>query len=227
VVIGEAFGHWFNDWIANRYIKKHHGSFELEVRLWTAYVGQILIIPGLIGVGQALENHAHWAILAVTWGLYVAGGMITATGLTAYCLQSYPDASGEISSWLNFFRTAGGFMISYVQVDWAKRSGAKTSLGIQAAIATFAFITIIPLLQIKGKALRHWGDPIRFQHVAKSNKIVVGSIEAGSDGGRLYSNDEGNDSKEKRDMTIIKEDEASLEKLDSIGFVDGATAERV
>jgi hypothetical protein len=25
VVIGEAFGHWFNDWMANRYIARHHG----------------------------------------------------------------------------------------------------------------------------------------------------------------------------------------------------------
>jgi hypothetical protein len=118
-------------------------------------------------------------------------------------------------------------MISYVQVDWAKRTGAKSSLGTQAAIATFAFITIIPLLQIKGKALRHWGGPIRFQHVAEDNKVVVESIETGSGGRRFYSNDEGNDSKEKRDMTIIKEDEASIEKLDSIGFVDGVIAERV
>jgi hypothetical protein len=50
--------------------------FEPEVRLWTTYIGEILMIPGLIGVGQALENHAHWAILAVAWGLYVAGTII-------------------------------------------------------------------------------------------------------------------------------------------------------
>ena len=118
-------------------------------------------------------------------------------------------------------------MISYVQVDWAKRTGAKTSLGTQAAIATFAFITIIPLLQIKGKALRQWGGPIRFQHVGEDKKVVVESIEARSYGRRLYDDDEGNDSKEKRDIATIKEDEGSIERLDSIGVVDGVIVERV
>jgi len=101
-------------------------------------------------------------------------------------------------------------MVSYVQVDWAKRTGAKSSLGTQAAIATFAFITIIPLLQIKGKALRHWGGPIRFQHVGEDNKVILESIEARSDGRGLYSHDEGDDSKEKKDLTIIKETEGSI-----------------
>lgn len=50
--------------------------FEPEARLWTIYIGEILMVPGLIGVGQALENHAHWAVLAVSWGLYVTGTII-------------------------------------------------------------------------------------------------------------------------------------------------------
>ena len=106
VIIGEVFGHWFNDWMANRYVAKHHGCrfiiylhqivisntrlisfvsvFEPEVRLWTCYIGEILMIPGLIGVGQALENHAHWAVLGVAWGLYVCGTIIVSC--TPSCL---------------------------------------------------------------------------------------------------------------------------------------------
>lgn len=34
------------------------------------------MIPGLIGVGQGLQNHAHWSVLAVSWGLYVCGAII-------------------------------------------------------------------------------------------------------------------------------------------------------
>lgn len=34
------------------------------------------MVPGLVGVGQALENHSHWAVLAVSWGLYVTGTII-------------------------------------------------------------------------------------------------------------------------------------------------------
>jgi len=68
-----------------------HLAFEVEVRLWTAYAGQVLIIPGIIGVGQALENHAHWAILAVAWGLYVAGGLIVSSII--FLIQIFPSCS--------------------------------------------------------------------------------------------------------------------------------------
>lgn len=57
VLLGEFFGHFFNDWVANRYIKKHGGIFRPEARLWTNYVGAFFMIPGLIIVGQALEKH--------------------------------------------------------------------------------------------------------------------------------------------------------------------------
>ncbi|KAF9517578.1 hypothetical protein BS47DRAFT_509296 [Hydnum rufescens UP504] len=105
VVIGETFGHFFNDWLANRYISRHHGLFEPEARLWTIYIGEVLMIPGLIGVGFSLQDHTHWAVLAVSWALYVCGTMVVTTSITAYALDAYPGASGEVSSWLNASRT--------------------------------------------------------------------------------------------------------------------------
>ena len=41
VALGEAFGHWFNDFLANRYVRKHGGVFKPEARLWTNYIGKI------------------------------------------------------------------------------------------------------------------------------------------------------------------------------------------
>lgn len=58
--------------------------------------------------------------------------MITTVAITAYCLDSYPEGSGEIvrqeirvevmtlltqqykAAWINFARTTGGFIISSV-----------------------------------------------------------------------------------------------------------------
>lgn len=34
VIIGEVFGHYFNDWLANRYIAKHHGREFLKAQFY-------------------------------------------------------------------------------------------------------------------------------------------------------------------------------------------------
>ena len=58
---------------------------------------------------------------SVSWGLYVYGIMITTVAVSSYALDSYPEASGEVSAWINFSRTVGGFVISYFQVSWAEK----------------------------------------------------------------------------------------------------------
>ncbi|RVX67272.1 hypothetical protein B0A52_09309 [Exophiala mesophila] len=148
-LLGEMSGHWLHDFIATRYIKAHDGKFEPEVRLWAMWVATPFMLAGLVGLGFALEEGYHYMVTSVFWGLYVFGIMITTVGLNAYNLDSYPEASGEVSSWINFCRTTGGFIISYFQVTWAQAQGTKTSFGIQAAICGFAFL-LICLLQVFG-----------------------------------------------------------------------------
>ena len=87
--------------------------------------------------------------------------MITTVALNAYNLDSYPEASGEVSSWINFSRTTGGFIVSYFQVSWATSVGAKASFGTQAAICGAAFVLILVLLKF-GKQLRLKSGPLNF-----------------------------------------------------------------
>lgn len=161
-LLGEVVGHWLHDFIATRYIRTHAGHFEPEVRLWAMWVSTPFMLAGLVGLGFALEEGYHYMITSVFWGLYVFGIMITTVGLNAYNLDSYPEASGEVSSWINFCRTTGGFIISYFQVTWAQAQGTKTSFGIQAAICAFAFFLIVGL-QLFGKKLRVRAGPLGFQ----------------------------------------------------------------
>ena len=164
VVVGELAGHWLHDALAQQYIRTHRGHFEPEVRLRAIFVSLPFMIVGIVLLGQSLENAWHYMVTAVAWGLYVFGIMITTVAVNSYCLDSYPEASGEVSAWLNFLRTMGGFIISYFQVRWATDQGAKISFGIQAAIMAAAFVIILCLVRW-GKAMRVWAGPLNFNTV--------------------------------------------------------------
>jgi hypothetical protein len=161
VILGEATGHWMHDALAKRYIRRHNGHFEPEARLRAVFFSMPFVIVGLVLIGQCFENGWHYMATSVCWGMYVFGMMITTVALSSYCLDSYPEASGEVSAWLNMARTVGGFIVSYFQVTWAEAQGTKLSFGIQAAVCAGAFLFIVILLW-RGKAMRVWAGPLNF-----------------------------------------------------------------
>lgn len=159
VGIGEFFGHFFNDYLANRYVRKHNGMFKPEARLWTCWIGALLMIPGLIAVGQTLAKHLSYAGIIMGWGIYTVGVMLASVAITAYLLDSYPNASSEVAGFLNFARTIGGFSVGYFQAPWGEAVGYGLSFGIQAIIIGVA-MCIIAVLQIWGGKLRTKGGPV-------------------------------------------------------------------
>ncbi|KAK4183721.1 putative permease of the major facilitator superfamily [Podospora australis] len=161
VTLGEITGHWLHDALAKQYIRSHRGHFEPEVRLRAVLLAMPIVIVGLVLIGQSFENEWHYMVTSVTWGLYVFGMMITTVALSSYCLDSYPEASGEVSAWLNMARTVGGFIVSYFQVTWAQAQGTKKSFGIQAGICGGAVIFVV-ILMLWGKRLRIWAGPLNF-----------------------------------------------------------------
>ncbi|KAK3906149.1 putative transporter mfs2 [Staphylotrichum tortipilum] len=161
VLLGEAAGHWLHDALARRYIRTHNGHFEPEARLRAICFSMPLVIVGLVLIGQCFENAWHYMVTSVCWGLYVFGMMVTTVAISSYCLDSYPEASGEVSAWLNMARTVGGFIVSYFQVTWAQAQGTKLSFGIQAAVCGGAFLFIVVLMRW-GKAMRVWAGPLNF-----------------------------------------------------------------
>lgn len=87
VTLGELFGHFFNDFMAN-----------------------LFMIPGLTIVNQALEKHLHYAAIIMGWGMYVFGVMIVSVAITAYALDCYPTGSAEVSAFVENSRVASGFL---------------------------------------------------------------------------------------------------------------------
>ncbi|TNY20465.1 major facilitator superfamily domain-containing protein [Rhodotorula diobovata] len=161
LVIGEVFGHWANDFIAARYVRRHAGLFRPECRLPIYYLAAALMIPGLIVVGQALEHHLTVGAIVVGWGMYVVGVMIASVAITSYALDYLPSASGEVSALVNLARTMSGFSVGYFQLNWGETAGFDVSFGIQAAIVGGATI-LVTVLIFFGERLRKLGGPLHF-----------------------------------------------------------------
>ncbi|KAL9623395.1 MAG: hypothetical protein Q9160_002288 [Pyrenula sp. 1 TL-2023] len=160
--LGEIAGHWLHDFVAKSYIRKHNGHFEPEVRLYVTFFSTPFLIAGLVLFGFSLEKEYHYMVLSVSWAMFIFGIMITTVGVTAYCLDSYPEGSGEVAAWINMVRTLGGFIVNYFQVRWALKVGTATSFGTQAAITAFAWL-IIPVLLKWGKAMRIRSGGLHFE----------------------------------------------------------------
>ncbi|GAA6020660.1 hypothetical protein JCM10207_007814 [Rhodosporidiobolus poonsookiae] len=161
LVIGEFIGHFLNDHLAERYVRRHKGIFKPEIRLPIYFLAAFLMIPGLIIVGQALEKGLSVAAIIMGWGMYVVGVMVSSVAVTAYVLDVYPTASGEVSAWINFARTIAGFSLGYFQAPWGEKVGFDASFGTQAAIVGVATLIVVGLV-FGGERLRKWGGPLHF-----------------------------------------------------------------
>lgn len=111
ILTGELFGHFFNNFILRWSTRRNGGLFVPEYHLPTIYVGLLFTIPGLVIIGQTLQQHWHWVAIVFGWGMFAFGVMLASVAITAYGLDSYPSASGEISAVINFGRLLGGFTV--------------------------------------------------------------------------------------------------------------------
>lgn len=66
-VLAELWGHWFNDFVAARYIKRHGGTHLPENRLNGVYLPVLIGVGGLVLFGETLEHHLSWVGLAFGW----------------------------------------------------------------------------------------------------------------------------------------------------------------
>ncbi|KAL8998443.1 MAG: hypothetical protein Q9169_002480 [Polycauliona sp. 2 TL-2023] len=154
-ILAEGIGHFLHDSLARLYIRRHRGRLDPEARLTVIYMALPFLLTGLVVLGFALERKWHYMVTAVGWGMYVFGTMVVSVGVSAYLLDSYPHESGEVGAWINFSRTAGGFVVAYLQVRWVDKVGAEACFGTQAAVCA-AVVPIVVVLQVFGKRMRMW-----------------------------------------------------------------------
>ncbi|KAF5972025.1 monophenol monooxygenase [Fusarium bulbicola] len=142
VFLGEIFGHFFNDHLTRRYVRKHNGVFEPEARLTTIYISAIPMIAGLILMGQALHKHLSVAAIVIGWGMHAFGIMLASVAVASYLLDAYPSAPAEVCGLTNVFRALSGFSVGYYQQPWGAKVGYDVSFGTQACIVAASMILI-------------------------------------------------------------------------------------
>ncbi|KAK0220215.1 major facilitator superfamily domain-containing protein [Armillaria fumosa] len=154
VLLGEFIGRYTNDWIMNMSIRRNHGVFEAESRLWACYIALPLYICGFVTLGASIQNHLNTGAVIMGWGIAELAIMINTVAIYAYCNDCFPKQQGEVSALINLARILGGFAIAYFQVPWATKHGALQTFGCEAAIVAGLFVLIIPAIQIHGRSLR-------------------------------------------------------------------------
>ncbi|PBK79305.1 MFS general substrate transporter [Armillaria gallica] len=154
VLLGELIGRHTNDWIMNMSIRRNHGVFEAESRLWACYIALPLYICGFVTLGASIQNHLNTGAVIMGWGIAELAIMINTVAIYAYRNDCFPKHQGEISALINLARVLGGFAVAYFQVPWAEQHGALQTFGCEAAIVAGLFVLIIPSIQIYGRSLR-------------------------------------------------------------------------
>lgn len=156
-LLAEAIGHHLHDSLAHLSMRRHRGHLNPEARLPATFLALPALLAGLVLFGFALDRRWHYALAALAWALYVFATMLVSVAVSAYLLDAYPRESGEVGAWINFSRTAGGFVVAYFQVRWVERVGAVVCFATQAAVCA-AVAPVAVGLWVWGKRLRRWEE---------------------------------------------------------------------
>lgn len=87
--------------------------------------------------------------------------MIATVAVNAYLLDAYPEGSGEVGAWIVVARNMGGFMATYIEINWVEAYGLENTFGAQAGITAAAGLIILGL-GMYGKKLRNMQGNMKF-----------------------------------------------------------------
>ena len=161
VLLGAVIGHWLHDLIGKIYLKRHNGKIEPEARLLIIWIASPLMALSILLLGFALEHRWHYIVLGVLAAGQVIGIMFATTGINAYLLDAYPEGSGEVGAWINVGRTLGGFMATYIEINWVEKDGEVNAFGAQTGITAAAGFIIL-FLGLYGKKIRKRQGHMKF-----------------------------------------------------------------
>ncbi len=142
-------------------MERHDGKIVPEARLIIIWIASPLMAASILILGFAFQHTWHYMTVAVFYAGQVMGINIATVAINAYLLDSYPEGSGEVGAWIVVGRTLGGFMATYIELDWVQRDGLVNAFGAQTGITAAAALIII-LLGLFGGKLRKAQGRMKF-----------------------------------------------------------------
>ena len=157
-VLGFFVGGYLND-ISILYLSKRNGGiFEPEMRLWLAIPAIICVPAGILMFGIGLAYGIAWPLLAVGYGLWGFGFVVSSDIALAYCTDCYQDIIGDALVGIVFSRNVFSVIVLFTITPWITGMGIQ-NLHILTAAIIFV-VLLIPLGLLKwGKWARVWTEP--------------------------------------------------------------------
>ena len=139
--------------VGEYYMHRHSSYIELEARLIFIWLASPLMAVSILILSFAIQHTYHYMVIAVFFAAQVMGIMIATVALDTYLLDAYPEGSGEVGAWIAVGRAMGGFMATYIEINWVLQSGPLVALGAQTGITAAAGLIIL-ILGLFGKRIR-------------------------------------------------------------------------
>ncbi|GKZ20275.1 hypothetical protein AbraIFM66951_001392 [Aspergillus brasiliensis] len=155
--IGSLLGFPISGYLSDKSIlwlsKRNNGIYEPEMRLWLS-LPVIVLGPGsILMFGLGLAYGAHWAVLAVGYGIF--GFVIACSGgiSLSYLMDCYQDIVGDTLVGVVFMRNVFSVIVLFTLTPWVNGMGMQNLHVLLAVLALFIYSIPIPLL-IWGKRAR-------------------------------------------------------------------------
>lgn len=155
-ILGTGVAGKISDVIVKAMARRNGGLYEPEFRLVMTIPILITTCIGLMGFGWSAQNHEHWIVPTLFFGIVSFGCSLGSTTSITFCVDSYRQYAGEALVTLNFTKNVlHGLVFSLFVSHWLADDGPKMVYIWIGVIQLILLLTTIPFF-IYGKRLRMW-----------------------------------------------------------------------
>jgi hypothetical protein len=144
-----------SDTIAKWLSKKNNGVFEPEFRILLVIPVAIVSLPGIFAFGYASENHVHWIVPSICYGLLTFGVVMSCTATYSYVLDAYRDISAEMMVSILLLKNFWAFGSTFFINNWVVSAGPAAMFYVIGAVQ-MAICAISVVMYIFGKVQREF-----------------------------------------------------------------------